>query len=170
MIRPCTGKDIDAISTVINDAARAYHGVIPDDRYQEPYMPVAMVAAEISDGVIFLGHQAGAELTGVMGYQDRGTVRLIRHAYVRSGERGRGIGSALIRRIIDESHRPLLVGTWAQASRAVRFYERHGFRLVENRMKDSLLRRYWSIPDRQIDLSVVLVDATFDSVEETATR
>ena len=155
-IRPCVTADFDAMYAVINAAATAYAGVIPGDRYHVPYMPADELRDEIAAGVRFWGWHDPAGLSGVMGSQNVDDVTLIRHAYVRPDRQGAGIGSRLLAHLTDLPHRPLLVGTWADAGWAVRFYERHGFRLVSQEEKDRLLRRYWSIPERQVDTSVVL--------------
>ena len=156
-VRACRNDEFARIHYIINDAAAAYRGVIPDDRWHEPYMTEAALEAEIAAGVEFLGwYSEPGTLLGVMGAQDVQDVKLIRHAYVLSSKRRRGIGSALIGALMDATERPLLVGTWKAATWAVAFYERHGFRLVEDTA--TLLRRYWTIPDRQIETSVVLAD------------
>jgi GNAT superfamily N-acetyltransferase len=157
MIRHCTDADIALIEEIINDAAEAYRGVIPADRWHEPYMPRAALTAEIAAGVDFWGWDESDALVGVMGLQDVRDVTLIRHAYVRPGLQGKGIGSALMRALIVKAERRLLVGTWAAAHWAIRFYEGHGFRLVSAEEKDRLLGLYWTIPPRQRDASVVLV-------------
>ena len=112
---------------------------------------------ELEDGVRFFGFEQASRLFGVMGIQDRGAVTLIRHAYTVPEAQRKGIGSALIRHIIGAVSKPLLVGTWADAAWAVTFYENHGFSLVSTEEKNRLLRTYWTIPQRQIDTSVVLV-------------
>jgi len=155
-IRPCAGADFDAMHAVINAAATAYAGVIPADRYRVPYMPADELRDEIADGVRFWGWHDPDGLSGVMGIQDVDDVTLIRHAYVTPERQGAGIGSRLLAHLLGLPHQPLLVGTWSDATWAVRFYERHGFRLVTQEEKDCLLRRYWSIPERQVDTSVVL--------------
>ena len=155
-IRPCASADFDAMHAVINAAATAYAGVIPADRYRVPYMPADELRDEIAAGVHFWGWHDPEGLSGVMGIQDVDDVTLIRHAYVTPERQGAGIGSRLLAHLLRLPHQPLLVGTWADATWAVRFYERHGFRLVAPEEKDCLLRRYWSIPGRQIDTSVVL--------------
>jgi N-acetylglutamate synthase-like GNAT family acetyltransferase len=157
-IRRCGEADVPAMFAIINDAAQAYRGVIPADRWHEPYMPEAELRAEIAAGVAFWGAEREGRLVGVMGLQDVLDVALIRHAYVATAVRGEGIGGALLRHLVDQTDRPLLVGTWAAATWAIRFYERHGFALTSPAEKERLLRRYWSIPDRQIETSVVLVD------------
>ena len=157
-IRPCGDADFGAIYQIINEAAQAYAGVIPGDRWHDPYMSQDELRHEIVDGVAFSGYDESGELAGVMGVQDVQDVTLIRHAYVRTTMRNQGIGGSLLRHLCDATSRPMLVGTWAAADWAIRFYERHGFRLVTPEEKDQLLRRYWSVPDRQIETSVVLAD------------
>ncbi len=158
MIRVCIGDDFEAIFQVINDAAEAYRGIIPVDRWHEPYMPREELQAEVSAGVAFLGYEKDGELAGVMGTQDVQDVTLIRHAYVRTPQRGQGIGGELLGRIMDQATKPVLIGTWADAVWAVRFYENHGFKVVSTQEKETLLRKYWNVPDRQIETSVVLAD------------
>ena len=158
MIRRCNDTDFDAIHVIINDAARAYEGVIPVDRWKEPYMSKDELAQEIRDGVIFWGYLEDEQLLGVMGIQDVKDVSLIRHAYVRTTKRNQGIGGRLLFHLRSRAARPLLVGTWADAVWAIRFYEKRGFRLVNKETKDRLLSEYWSIPKRQIETSVVLAD------------
>ena len=158
MIRDCGDADFEAVYEIINDAAQAYRGIIPPDRWHEPYMPREELREEISAGVAFLGYEQNGELAGVMGLQEIQDVTLIRHAYVRTALRGRGIGGFLLARIMDEATRPVLIGTWADAVWAVRFYERHGFKVVSTQEKELLLHKYWSVPDRQIETSVVLAD------------
>ena len=157
LIRACAQDEFSRIQFIINEAAAAYRGVIPDDRWHEPYMSEEELEAEIAAGVRFLGWYARPDtLLGVMGAQDVQDVTLIRHAYVLSASQRGGIGSALIAALTQASARPLLVGTWKAATWAVTFYERHGFRRVSDTA--TLLRRYWNIPDRQIETSVVLAD------------
>lgn len=167
VIRPCTDDDFAAAWEIINAAATAYAGVIPDDRYHVPYMSREELRREIDDGVRFWGWfeserlvgggSVGDErLIGVMGIQDVDDVTLIRHAYVEPSRQGRGIGRDLLAHLMGLAQGPLLVGTWAAATWAVRFYERNGFGLVTPEEKDALLRRYWRIPERQIATSVVL--------------
>jgi GNAT superfamily N-acetyltransferase len=212
MIRPCIQADFDAICAIVNDATQAYRGVIPADRWHEPYMSREELAHEIASGVRFWGYalpplhsegeRAGTPLPsegevaaapaaagegapgaiprppgedphpsplpqkgegpgvllGVMGIQDVQDVSLIRHAYVRTACRNQGIGGKLLAHLRTLTDRPILIGTWAAAAWAVRFYEKHGFRQVTPAQKDRLLRTYWSIPDRQIETSVVLAD------------
>jgi GNAT superfamily N-acetyltransferase len=156
MVRHCTAADIDRIEEIINDAAQAYRGVIPPDRWHEPYMPRADLTAEIASGVDFWGWDEADGLAGIMGLQDVRDVTLIRHAYVRPNLQGRGIGAALLHALVAKAEHRLLVGTWAAADWAIRFYERHGFRRVSAAEKDRLLGLYWTIPPRQRDVSVVL--------------
>ena len=159
MISPTTPADFEAMHLIINDAATAYEGHIPADRYHEPYMPREVLQREIESGVVFWGYREKDGLVGVMGIQDVKDVTLIRHAYVRTARRGYGIGSALLTYLMELTSRPTLIGTWAAAGWAVRFYEKHGFVLVTPEEKDRLLAKYWNIPARQVETSVVLADA-----------
>jgi GNAT superfamily N-acetyltransferase len=155
-IRPCRDDDRAAIFTIVNAAAEAYRGVIPADRWHEPYMPRDELDREIAAGVVFWGYEQDGRLTGVMGLQPVRDVELIRHAYVLPNGQRRGIGGALLEHLRQMSTRPMLVGTWAAADWAIRFYQRHGFELVAPARKTELLKTYWDIPDRQIEVSVVL--------------
>ena len=157
MIRLCTDDDIPTIDAIINEAAEAYRGAVPDDCLHEPYMSRSELLAEIAAGVDFWGWEEAGDLTGVMGLQKVADATLIRHAYVRTAYQGRGCGTALFTALASKTTGPLLVGTWAAATWAIRFYERHGFRLVSTEEKDRLLDTYWSIPSRQVETSVVLV-------------
>jgi GNAT superfamily N-acetyltransferase len=159
-IRACGADDRAAILAIVNAAAEAYRGVIPADRWHEPYMPAEELDAELAGGVSFWGYEADGALVGVMGIQPVGDVELIRHAYVLPGSQGGGVGRALLEHLRSVATRPLLVGTWAAAEWAIRFYERNGFALVSAERKDELLARYWSIPPRQAAVSVVLADET----------
>ncbi len=156
MIKKCETKDFREIVEIINDSASAYKGVIPADRWHEPYMPKEELREEIRQGVDFWCYRQGKKILGVMGIQEKGDVTLIRHAYVRSEARNKGIGSLLLEHLATLSKKPLLIGTWAEASWAIGFYKKHGFRLVSYEEKEYLLRKYWSIPERQIATSVVL--------------
>lgn len=159
MIRACEANEAAVIHAIINDAAIAYKGMIPDDRYHEPYMTISELEQELEDGVQFWGFtDAGGELIGVMGLQDKGEVSLIRHAYVRTTARNQGIGGKLLQYLLDRTNRQVLIGTWADASWAIHFYEKHGFRLVSTEEKERLLRLYWNVPERQIEESVVLAN------------
>jgi GNAT superfamily N-acetyltransferase len=155
-IRPCRDDERPLILAIVNAAAEAYRGVIPADRWHEPYMPAEQLDAEIAAGVAFWGYEDGGGLLGVMGIQPVDDVDLIRHAYVLPERQGQGIGAALLRHLTQTATRPLLVGTWAAAVWAIRFYERHGFELVCAEEKARLLRTYWTIPERQVATSVVL--------------
>ncbi len=157
MIRPCARADFPTIEAVINEAAQAYRGVIPADCWHEPYMSATALKSEIDAGVNFWGWEDAGALTGVMGLQQVRDATLIRHAYVRPAHQGRGIGGALIGFLAARTSGPLLVGTWAAAVWAIRFYERHGFRLVSPEEKNRLLTAYWNIAERQKETSVVLV-------------
>jgi len=158
MIRPCSAMDVPVIFEIINDAAGAYRGVIPSDCWAEPYMTEEELRREIEDGVQFWGVEEAGRLVGVMGIQHVRDVSLLRHAYVLTVSRQQGIGGKLLGALRVQTSRPLLVGTWAAATWAVRFYEKHGFRLVTPDEKDRLLRTYWHISDRQVQTSVVLAD------------
>ena len=165
MMRECTDEDLEEIFHIINDAALAYKGVIPEDCWHEPYMTKEELRAEIRDGVRFSCYVDAGEIIGVMGVQDRGDVSLIRHAYVRTARRNKGIGSFLLRELIKNSTKPILIGTWKAAIWAISFYEKHDFCLVDEEEKNRLLKRYWSIPDRQMETSVVLVDAKYQATQ-----
>jgi N-acetylglutamate synthase-like GNAT family acetyltransferase len=158
VIRKCTENDFESMLEIINDAAHAYKGVIPADRWHEPYMSREYLRHEIDTGVEFWGYEEKRRLIGVMGIQDVQDVTLIRHAYVRTSQRNKGVGGKLITHLKAMITRPSLVGTWAAATWAVRFYERHGFEMVTWEEKERLLRKYWSIPERQTETSVVLAD------------
>jgi GNAT superfamily N-acetyltransferase len=158
VIRACRDDERPAILAIVNAAAEAYRGVIPPDRWHEPYMPAAELDAEIAAGVAFSGYEDGGELLGIMGIQPVRDVDLIRHAYTAPGRQGQGIGGALLSHLLAgrDGDRPLLVGTWAAAGWAIRFYERYGFEAVPVARKTELLREYWTIPERQVETSVVL--------------
>jgi N-acetylglutamate synthase-like GNAT family acetyltransferase len=158
MIRQCRFDEFGVIGEIINDAAQAYQGVIPEDRWHEPYMSLVELEEQVKKGVIFWGTEQDGKLMGVMGIQPVQDVTLIRHAYVRTACRNQGIGSNLLRHLRALTTRPILIGTWAAAVWAVAFYEKHGFRKVSPAEKDRLLKKYWSIPERQIETSVVLAD------------
>ena len=158
MIRPCTDQDFDEILEVINDAAQAYQEVIPSDRFKDPYMPREELRREVEHGVRFWGYEQDGQLLGVMGLQDVEDLTLIRHAYVRTTHRRRGIGGQLLIDLRSRATRPLLVGTWAAAEWAIEFYRQHGFEMVPPDQVPLLLRRYWSVPERQIATSVVLAE------------
>jgi N-acetylglutamate synthase-like GNAT family acetyltransferase len=158
MIRPLTSQEAKIAQEIINAAAQAYQGVIPPDCWQEPYMPLEELLSELAAGVRFWAYEAEGRLVGVMGRQAVRDVTLIRHASVLPQAQRRGIGARLLDRLRQDVASPMLVGTWAAAWWAVRFYEKHGFRLVTPETKDRLLQTYWTISDRQIETSVVLAD------------
>lgn len=158
MIRKCTETDFNTIFKIINEAAQVYKGVIPEDCWHEPYMPLEEVRHEIEDGVIFWGLEQDGRLLGIMGIQDRRDVTLIRHAYVWTRAQKAGIGTMLLRHLEKMTEKPILIGTWAAASWAISFYEKNGYIIVSNEEKTYLLRKYWSIPERQEETSVVLAD------------
>jgi len=157
-VRPCRDDEREAILAIVNVAAEAYRGVIPADRWHEPYMSFSELDSEIHAGVVFWGYEADGELIGIMGIQPVRDVDLIRHAYVVTGNQRRGVGGELIEHLRRLSDRPMLVGTWAAADWAIKFYLRHGFEQVSPERKTALLKTYWTIPDRQIETSVVLAN------------
>ena len=167
-IRRCGDADTDAMLAIINAAAEAYRGVIPRDRWPEPYMPASELASEMADGVAFSGYEAEGRLVGVMGVQRRRNVDLVRHAYVLPEWQGRSIGARLLRHLCGDTDRPILIGTWAAADWAIRFYERHGFARVTDDDIAPLLRTYWNVPERQVATSVVLASPPL--VDDTAHR
>jgi N-acetylglutamate synthase-like GNAT family acetyltransferase len=169
MIRQCDNSEFEMIYEIINDAAQAYKGVIPVDRWEEPYMSKDELWREMDAGVIFWGYEEDGQLVAVTGIQHVQDVTLIRHAYVRTAKRNQGIGGKLLSHLQKQTTRPVLIGTWADAVWAIRFYEKHGFRLVSSEEKDRLLRKYWSVPERQIETSVVLADQKwFDALNMNA--
>ena len=159
MIRRCDDRDAEMIWMIINDGAQAYKGVIPADQWAEPYMSREEMQREIDDGVVFWGFEDGGELVGVMGIQKVEDVTLIRHAYVRSGWQKRGIGAQLLGHLSGLTKDPILIGTWADAMWAIRFYEKHGFRMIGFAEKERLLKKYWKISERQTETAVVLADS-----------
>jgi N-acetylglutamate synthase-like GNAT family acetyltransferase len=163
MIRLCNSMDTEEIYQIINDAAEAYKGVIPDDRYHEPYMTMEELNNEITDGVVFWGFEENNKLFGVMGVQDKRDVSLIRHAYVRTNQRKSGIGTKLLSHLMALTKKPILIGTWDSADWAIRFYMKNGFNLVSPDEKKKLLNTYWNVPERQIETSVVLCDSKWTS-------
>ena len=156
VIRKSEDADIPAMLAIINEAAEAYRGVIPADRWHEPYMPRDELAREIAHGVAFWIAEQDGRMSGVMGIQDKGDVALVRHAYVAPTTQRSGVGSSLLRHVEGLVEKPILIGTWAAASWAIAFYRRNGFDVVPPAEKDRLLRTYWSIPARQVETSVVL--------------
>jgi GNAT superfamily N-acetyltransferase len=165
-VRPCHDNDRAAILAIINAAAEVYRGVIPADRWHEPYMPLDELDGEIAAGVVFWGYEEHGSLAGVMGFQAVRDVDLIRHAYVLPGRQGRGLGGALLRQLTQSSTRRILVGTWEAAHWAIRFYRRHGFELVSPACKNVLLKTYWNIPERQVEVSVVLATPPIEEARD----
>jgi GNAT superfamily N-acetyltransferase len=155
-VRQCRDDEREAILAIVNAAAEAYRGVIPADRWHEPYMSSEELAGEIDAGIEFWGYEEDGELVGVIGIQPLSDVDLIRHAYVSPGSQRQGVGGALLEHVSSAATRRILVGTWAAADWAISFYRRHGFELLSRESATELLRKYWTIPDRQIETSVVL--------------
>jgi len=168
VIRECTKTDFNTIFEIINDAAQAYKGVIPEDRLNEPYMSLEELKAEIENGIVFWGLERDGQLLGIMGIQDRSDVTLIRHAYVWSRAQKLGIGTKLLQYLQSITEKPILIGTWAAASWAISFYERNGYTVVSEDEKNRLLRKYWSIPERQVETSVVLANQTWNETQSGA--
>ena len=158
MIRDSRADDLETILAIVNDAAQAYRGIIPADRWHEPYMPREELVREIADGIHFWIAETDGRATGVMGIQDKGEVALVRHAYVSTALQRKGVGAALLKRVQGLTTKPMLIGTWRDATWAIAFYQRNGFTLLSDGAKEILLRRFWSIPARQIETSVVLGD------------
>jgi GNAT superfamily N-acetyltransferase len=158
VIRKSVDADFPAMWAIINDAARAYRGVIPADRWHEPYMPANELETEIAGGVVFWVAEEEGHLSGLMGIQDKGDVALVRHAYVASTTQRSGVGTKLLHHVESMVDKPILIGTWAAASWAIGFYQRNGYTLLSTGDTDRLLRTYWSIPTRQIETSVVLAN------------
>jgi N-acetylglutamate synthase-like GNAT family acetyltransferase len=159
MISKSASADFNVIHEIINDAASAYKGVIPADRWHEPYMSEEELKKQIADGVEFWCYKEDGAIQGVMGIQDREDVTLIRHAYVRTSVRNKGIGGKLLGHLTKLTKKPVLIGTWAEATWAIDFYRKHGFRLLSDDEKNNLLLKYWSIPQRQVETSVVLANS-----------
>ena len=170
LLREAEGGDFEAILAIVNDAARAYRGVIPADRWHEPYMEGDELADELAAEVRFWVAEDEGRVVGVMGLQDKGDVDLVRHAYVATTQQRRGIGAMLLRHIEALVDKPLLIGTWADASWAIDFYRRNGFALVAGADKDRLLRKYWSIPARQMETSVVLADRRWTDAQRGGSK
>jgi GNAT superfamily N-acetyltransferase len=161
MIRRCDDRDFELILSIVNDGAQAYAGEIPADCWTEPYMSAGELRAEMESGVMFWAYEADGAAKGVMGIQFTADVTLIRHAYVRTGIQRHGVGSALLAHLKTLARGPVLIGTWADALWAIRFYEKHGFRVVTPQQKDRLLQQYWNVSPRQAEVSVVLAESGF---------
>jgi GNAT superfamily N-acetyltransferase len=168
MIRRCHARDFESIWAIINDGAQAYKGIIPADRWTEPYMSKEKLQHEIEDRVIFWGYEQAETLIAVMGIQQVQDVTLIRHAYVRTTSQKQGIGALLLSHLREMANNPVLIGTWADAVWAIRFYERYGFQIVAPDEKHRLLKKYWTVPDRQIETSVVLADPRLQEIQQRA--
>jgi N-acetylglutamate synthase-like GNAT family acetyltransferase len=166
LIRKSVDEDFTAMLAIINDAASAYRGVIPADRWHEPYMPADALGKEIASGVVFWVAEQEGRLSAVMGIQDKGDVALVRHAYVAPTTQRTGVGTLLLRHVEGLTDKPILIGTWAAASWAVDFYRRNGFTIVSTSEKDRLLQTYWSIPARQIETSVVLANGRWMELQQ----
>ncbi len=158
MIQKCLENDFNTIFEIINNAAQKYKNVIPENCWNEPYMSFEKLENEIEDGVVFWGLEHENQLVGVMGIQDKGDVTLIRHAYVLSRTQKSGIGTRLLHYLESVTKGPILIGTWANASWAISFYEKNGYTLVTEEEKNQLLKKYWSISEQQIETSVVLAN------------
>jgi N-acetylglutamate synthase-like GNAT family acetyltransferase len=164
IMKKCTVDDFDEIFEIINDSAIAYKGIIPADRWHEPYMPKEELQKQIEEGVEFWCCKNAQEILGVMGIQFKGDVTLIRHAYVRTRNRNAGVGSKLLDHLASIATTPVLIGTWADATWAIEFYQRHGYRLLSKSESEKLLSKYWSIPRRQLETSVVLASADWQDL------
>lgn len=165
MIRQCDRTEFEQIYTIINDGALAYKGVIPEDCWTEPYMSRDKLQHEIDDGVVFWGSEDEGKMCGVMGLQRVRDVTLVRHAYVLTANQRRGVGASLLSRLRDLTKAPMLIGTWADAAWAIKFYEKNGFELVGPALKDRLLQQYWTVSQRQAEVSVVLADADWRKLQ-----
>ena len=156
-------KDFNTIYTIVNDASIAYKGIIPEDRWKEPYMSKNELETQIKEGVQFWNYEENKEILGVMGIQFKDGVTLIRHAYVRTIARQKGIGGKLLKHLITMSETPVLIGTWKDASWAISFYKKYGFRVLSDDEKNKLLNSYWNVPERQIETSIVLASEDWKS-------
>lgn len=164
IIRRAEADDFESMLVIVNDAAVAYRGAIPDDRWHEPYMSSEELAHEIDPGGVefWVADDAG-RITGIMGVQDKGDVVLVRHAYVAPTAQRSSLGRMLLRHLEALVEKPILIGTWAAASWAIRFYEQNGYVLLDREEVERLLRKYWSIPERQVETSVVLAKRPYIS-------
>jgi GNAT superfamily N-acetyltransferase len=161
MVRRCYESDFDVIRAIINDGAEAYKGLIPADCWTEPYMAAEKLQREMDDGVVFWGYERSGKLVAAMGIQETHEVTLIRHAYVRTASQNQGIGGQLLSHLLELARGPVLIGAWRDAALAIRFYEKYGFELVDPQEKDRLLKQFWTVPERQIETSVVLANLTW---------
>jgi N-acetylglutamate synthase-like GNAT family acetyltransferase len=158
MIRRCDDRDFESVRAIINDGAQAYKGIIPADRWTEPYMSREKLRHEIQQGVAFWGYEEAGTLAAVMGLQQVQDVTLIRHAYVRTSSQKQGLGGRLLSHLRTLTSGPVLIGTWADAAWTIHFYQKDGFQIVDPQEKVRLLKKYWTVPGRQIATSVVLAD------------
>ena len=157
MISEYKKTDTSKILNIVNDASIKYKGVIPDDCWKEPYMSEQELIDEFSDGVRIYGYNHNNELIGVIGIQEVKDVVLIRHAYTLSSFQGKGVGSKLLEYLLKKNlNSRLLVGTWKDATWAIKFYEKFCFILHTKEETTLLLKKYWNIPSKQIENSVVL--------------
>jgi GNAT superfamily N-acetyltransferase len=157
MIRKLGDADFQTIFDIVNEAATAYSGKIPPDCFKTPYMPREELTEEIASGVHFYGYIENGTVVAVMGIQRVKDVTLIRHAYTLTSHQRRGIGAKLIHHLLGLAETgSILVGTWEKAPWAIRFYQNHGFQLTSRQETNTLLRRYWNIPERQVETSIVL--------------
>ena len=157
MIDEYKKADTSKILYIINNASLRYKGIIPDDCWHEPYMSEQELIDEFSDGVRMYGYHHNTKLIGVIGIQEVKDIILIRHAYTLTSYQGRGAGSALLKYLLKENQNSrLLVGTWKNATWAIRFYEKFGFILHAKEETTLLLKKYWNIPAKQIENSVVM--------------
>lgn len=166
MIRACTEADFEEIYTIINDAAIAYQGVIPNELWKEPFVSRSYLASEIQAGVTFTGYQQNGALLGVMGTQQKDDVLLIRHSYIRTSHRRTGIGSALLQNHLAQTDLPVLVGCLKAMTWAISFYQKHGFILVSESEKDRLRAKYWSLSSTHVGHSVVLANQEWLNQEQ----
>jgi len=165
MIQKSKPADLKEIFDIINDAAIAYKNVIPPDCWHEPYMSEEELREQLGQGVEFWNYEMDGKIIGVMAIQDKEDVTLIRHAYVRTAARNKGIGSKLLAHLTSLTNKPVLIGTWAAASWAIDFYKKHGFHQLAETEKNMLLKKYWVIPARQLETSVVLANADWTNLQ-----
>ncbi len=165
-MRDAQADDFDAILAVINDAAQAYRGVIPSGCHHEPYMSAEELKSELESHVAFSVLEDEGRIVAVMGIQDKADVALVRHAYTVTESQGRGFGTQLLHHLESLTAKPMLIGTWAAATWAIEFYRKNKYRVVSDQEKNSLLRKYWSVPDKQIETSLVLVDNRWKEISE----
>ena len=166
MIRKCMTHDFIIILSIINNASRRYKDIIPNECWHEPYMSAANLQADITDGVEFFGYEENGTLLGVMGIQYFTNVTLIRHAYVLDIAQGKGIGSKLLQFLLAKAKNSVLIGTWRDTDWSIRFYKKHGFRVLEKTETALLLRKYWKASETHFNNSVVLADDKYKSTKE----